>query len=102
MSCCDEHLACVPDTDVSRRSVLKGAALITSLLPVAHPKQVEAQGKQVIHLEIGEPDFPTPGHVVSEAKQALDEGWTHYGPTQGLPDLREAIAAHISRSRGIR
>jgi len=65
-------------------------------------RALEAQGKNIIHLEIGEPDFPTPGHVVSEAKQALDEGWTHYGPTQGLPDLREAIAAHISRSRGIR
>jgi aspartate/methionine/tyrosine aminotransferase len=65
-------------------------------------RALEAQGKNIIHLEIGEPDFPTPGHVVSAAKQALDEGWTHYGPTQGLPDLREAIAAHISRSRGIR
>ena len=64
-------------------------------------RALEAQGKSIIHLEIGEPDFPTPGHVVSAAKQALDEGWTHYGPTQGLPDLREAIAAHISRSRGI-
>jgi aspartate/methionine/tyrosine aminotransferase len=64
-------------------------------------RALEAQGKNVIHLEIGEPDFPTPGHVVSAAKQALDEGWTHYGPTQGLPDLREAIAAHISRTRGI-
>jgi aspartate/methionine/tyrosine aminotransferase len=64
-------------------------------------RALEAQGKNVIHLEIGEPDFPTPGHVVSAAKQALDEGWTHYGPTQGLPELREAIAAHISRTRGI-
>ena len=64
-------------------------------------RALEAQGKNIIHLEIGEPDFPTPGHVVSAAKQALDEGWTHYGPTQGLPDLREAIAAHISRTRGI-
>ena len=64
-------------------------------------RALEAQGKNVIHLEIGEPDFPTPGHVVTAAKQALDEGWTHYGPTQGLPDLREAIAAHISRTRGI-
>jgi aspartate/methionine/tyrosine aminotransferase len=64
-------------------------------------RALEATGKSVIHLEIGEPDFPTPGHVVSAAKQALDEGWTHYGPTQGLPDLREAIAAHISRTRGI-
>ena len=64
-------------------------------------RALEAQGKNVIHLEIGEPDFPTPGHIVQAAKQALDEGWTHYGPTQGLPELREAIAAHISRSRGI-
>jgi aspartate/methionine/tyrosine aminotransferase len=64
-------------------------------------RALEATGKSVIHLEIGEPDFPTPGHIVSAAKQALDEGWTHYGPTQGLTDLREAIAAHISRTRGI-
>jgi aspartate/methionine/tyrosine aminotransferase len=64
-------------------------------------RALEAQGKNVIHLEIGEPDFPTPPHVVAAAKQALDQGWTHYGPTQGLPDLREAIAAHISRTRGI-
>ena len=64
-------------------------------------RALEAQGKSVIHLEIGEPDFPTPPHVVEAAKRALDEGWTHYGPTQGLPDLREAIAAHVSRTRGI-
>ena len=64
-------------------------------------RALEAQGKNVIHLEIGEPDFPTPSHVVAAAKKALDEGWTHYGPTQGLPELREAIAAHISRTRGI-
>ena len=64
-------------------------------------RALEAQGRSVIHLEIGEPDFPTPPHVVEAAKKALDEGWTHYGPTQGLPELREAIAAHISRTRGI-
>jgi aspartate/methionine/tyrosine aminotransferase len=64
-------------------------------------RALEAQGKDVIHLEIGEPDFPSPAHVVAAAKQALDQGWTHYGPTQGLPDLREAIAAHVSRTRGI-
>jgi aspartate/methionine/tyrosine aminotransferase len=55
----------------------------------------------VIHLEIGEPDFPTPAHVVEAAKQALDGGWTHYGPTQGYPELRQSIAAYISRTRGI-
>src|SRR6185437_5720517 len=64
-------------------------------------RALEAQGRSVIHLEIGEPDFPTPSHVVEAAKKALDEGWTHYGPTQGLPELREAIAAHVSETRGI-
>jgi aspartate/methionine/tyrosine aminotransferase len=64
-------------------------------------RALEAQGRNVIHLEIGEPDFPSPAHVIEAGKQALDEGWTHYGPTQGLPDLRQAIAAHISRTRGI-
>jgi len=64
-------------------------------------RALEAQGRSVIHLEIGEPDFPSPTHVVEAAKTALDQGWTHYGPTQGQPDLREAIAAHISRTRGI-
>ena len=64
-------------------------------------RTLEAQGRNVIHLEIGEPDFPTPAHIVEAAKRALDEGWTHYGPTQGLPELREAIAAYISRTRGI-
>ena len=64
-------------------------------------RALEAKGRSIVHLEIGEPDFPTPAHIVEAAKQALDEGWTHYGPTQGLPDLRDAIATHISRTRGI-
>src|SRR5436305_4181478 len=64
-------------------------------------KSICANGKNIIHLEIGEPDFPTPPHIIEAGKRALDEGWTHYGPTQGLPELREAIAAHISRTRGI-
>jgi len=64
-------------------------------------RALEAQGRSVVHLEIGEPDFPTPAHIVEAAKRALDEGWTHYGPTQGQPDLREAIAAHVARTRGI-
>src|SRR6478752_6610244 len=64
-------------------------------------RALEKQGKSVIHLEIGEPDFPTPKHVVEAGKRALDEGWTKYGPTQGLPELRESIAAYISRTRNI-
>jgi aspartate aminotransferase len=65
-------------------------------------RELERQGRNVIHLEIGEPDFPTPAHIVEAAKQALDEGYTHYGPTQGLPELREAVAEYVSRTRKIR
>ncbi len=64
-------------------------------------RALEAQGKDIIHLEIGEPDFPTPQHIIDAGKKALDEGWTHYGPSQGLPELREAIANYISTTRGI-
>src|SRR5690348_5433339 len=64
-------------------------------------RALEAQGRSVIHLEIGEPDFPTPAHIVEAAKQALDEGWTHYGPAQGYPELRQVVAAHIAGTRGI-
>ncbi len=64
-------------------------------------RALEAQGRSIIHLEIGEPDFPTPAHIVEAGKAALDQGFTHYGPTQGLPELRTAIAAYVSRTRGI-
>ena len=64
-------------------------------------RALEKQGKNIIHLEIGEPDFPTPAHVVEAAKKALDEGWTKYGPSAGFPELREVIAAYVSRTRGI-
>jgi aspartate/methionine/tyrosine aminotransferase len=64
-------------------------------------RALEAQGKNVIHLEIGQPDFPTPAHIKAAAKKALDEGWTGYGPTPGFPDFREAIAHYIATSRGI-
>jgi aspartate aminotransferase len=65
-------------------------------------RALEAQGTHVIHLEIGQPDFPTPAHITEAAKRALDEGWTGYGPTPGFPDFRDAIASYISTSRGIR
>jgi aspartate aminotransferase len=64
-------------------------------------RALEATGRNVVHLEIGEPDFPTPAHIVEAAKAALDEGWTHYGPTQGYPELRQAVANHVSETRGI-
>lgn len=64
-------------------------------------RALEAQGKHIIHLEIGEPDFDTPRHVVEAGKAALDAGWTHYGPTLGYEDFRQAIASHISETRGV-
>lgn len=73
----------------------------TAFEVLVRARQLEAQGRDIIHLEIGEPDFDTPRHIIEAAKQALDEGWTHYGPTQGLPELREAIAAAVSRTHGI-
>lgn len=63
-------------------------------------RALEAQGRDVIHLEIGEPDFPTPRHIVEDGQKTLDDGWTHYGPTQGYLDLREAVAAQVSRTLG--
>ena len=65
-------------------------------------RALEAQGKSIVHLEIGEPDFASPAHVIAACKQALDDGWTHYGPTQGYPDARQAIADYVSRTRGIK
>ncbi len=64
----------------------------TAFEAAARARALEATGRDVIHLEIGEPDFDTPANVREAAKCALDEGWTHYGPPLGLPALREAIA----------
>ncbi len=63
-------------------------------------KELECR-MDVIHLEIGEPDFATPKHIVEAAKQALEEGWTHYGPAAGLPELRAAIAEYAGKLRGV-
>jgi len=62
---------------------------------------LEAQGKEIIHLEIGEPDFDTPKHIVEAGVVALRDGHTHYGPTAGLPELRDAIARNSREVRGI-
>jgi len=73
----------------------------TAFEVLVRSRALEAQGRSIVHLEIGEPDFQTPQHIIDAAKQALDEGWTHYGPAQGLPELRAAIAEYVSASRGI-
>ena len=64
-------------------------------------RQLEAQGKNIVHLEIGEPDFDTPDNIVDSAIYALRHGAHHYGPSAGLPELRQAIADETARTRGI-
>jgi aspartate aminotransferase len=68
---------------------------------LARAQELEAAGRPVIHLEIGQPDFPTPAHICEAAARALKEGKTGYGPSLGLPALRRAIAADAGRRRGI-
>ncbi len=65
-------------------------------------RALERQGKSIVHLEIGEPDFDTPLNVIDAGVDALRKGWTHYGPSAGLPDLRQALAEYVSRTRGVK
>jgi aspartate/methionine/tyrosine aminotransferase len=73
----------------------------TAFEVLARAKALEAQGRHIIHLEIGEPDFDTPGNIIGAAKAALDEGFTHYGPSAGMLETRDTIARHISDDRGV-
>lgn len=72
---------------------VQGMGTETAFEAAARARALEATGRDVIHLEIGEPDFDTPANIRAAGKKALDDGWTHYGPPLGLPALREAIAA---------
>ncbi len=73
----------------------------TAFEVLARARALEAQGRRIIHLEIGEPDFTTPRHIIEAGAQALLDGNTHYCPAPGLPVLREACAAHLTRHRGL-
>ena len=73
----------------------------TAFSVLAKAKALEAEGRGIIHLEIGEPDFDTPSHVVEAGCRALQDGHTHYTPTAGIPELRGAIAEDVGRNRGI-
>ncbi len=72
----------------------------TAFEVLVRARALEAQGRDVIHLEIGEPDFDTPANVSEAGVIAIRDGWTHYGPASGQPDLRQTIADYINRSRG--
>jgi aspartate/methionine/tyrosine aminotransferase len=73
----------------------------TAFSVLAQAKALERQGRDIIHLEIGEPDFPTPLHICDAAAAAMRAGETHYCATAGIPEFREAAAEYLSASRGI-
>jgi len=74
----------------------------TAFEVLAKAKALEKLGKDIVHLEIGEPDFDTPKNIKEAAVKALNAGYTHYGPSAGIPELRETIAQYISKTRGIK
>lgn len=73
----------------------------TAFEVLARAKELERQGRNVVHLEIGEPDFDTPRFIIDAAIEALHGGYTHYGPSAGMPEVREVVAKHVSQNRGI-
>ena len=79
------------------RGVMNGKLTESAFEVLARARALEKQGRSIIHLEIGEPDFPTPRYIVAAGTRALEDGWTKYGPTAGFPEFREAIAAYVHR-----
>lgn len=84
---------------VAKRMALLGSE--TAFEVLARGRALERQGREIIHLEIGEPDFDTPANVVEAGVKALQQGFTHYTPSAGMPELREVVARHVSRSTGV-
>jgi aspartate/methionine/tyrosine aminotransferase len=73
----------------------------TAFEVLAKAKALEKEGREIVHLEIGEPDFDTPAHIRDAATRAMNSGYTHYVPAGGIPEFRETIAKYISRTRNI-
>jgi aspartate aminotransferase len=73
----------------------------TAFEVLAKARALEAQGKDIVHLEVGEPDFDTPAHIRERAKRAIDAGLTHYGPGAGIGEARAAVAEHVAKTRGV-
>lgn len=72
----------------------------TAFEVLVRARALEAQGRDVVHLEVGEPDFDTPANIIEAGAEALRSGWTHYGPAGGQPDFRAAIANYLNTARG--
>ena len=74
----------------------------TAFEVLVRARALEAQGRDIVHLEIGEPDFDTPENIVDAGVNALRKGFTHYSPSNGMVELRKAIADDVAESRGIK
>ncbi len=81
--------------------LVQRAGTETAFAVLAKAKELERQGKSIIHFEIGEPDFNTPENVKQAGIKAIQENFTHYSPAQGILELREAVAEYIHKTRGI-
>jgi len=73
----------------------------TAFEVLARAKALEAKGRSIVHLEIGEPDFDSPRSVVAAGVASIERGETHYTPSAGIPELREAVANYLNRARGL-
>lgn len=76
-------------------------ATVSILEILARAKALEAEGRKIVHMEIGEPDFDTPANIVEAGISALKDGYTHYGPSAGLPEVRDAVAEFVGRTREV-
>jgi aspartate aminotransferase len=93
------HKASQRELRLAKRMARLGTETAFEVLVKA--KALEAQGRDIVHLEIGEPDFDTPRNIIDAAVDALHKGFTHYGPSAGLMELREVIAQHVSETRRV-
>jgi len=93
------HMSAQREHRLAKRMARLGTETAFEVLVKA--KALEAKGRDIVHLEIGEPDFDTPRNIIDAACDALHKGFTHYGPSAGLPQLREAIAQYVSETRRV-
>ena len=91
-----------PPVPLARRIARLATRAEGALGMLARARALEAEGREILHLEIGDPDFPTPEHVVRAAEEAIAQGYTRYPPAPGQPELRAAIARHVAETRGLR
>src|SRR5438309_3786789 len=96
---CDRVMTKALELRLAKRMTRLGTETAFEVLVKA--RALEAKGRDIVHLEIGEPDFDTPGNIISAATDALHKGFTHYGPSAGLPQLKEVIAQYVSETRRV-